>query len=72
MSATIFSLVEEDFRVFDHGSIIALRPISELARAWVESYIDPDAMWHGSAVCIERRYFEPIMDGIIADGLTLA
>jgi hypothetical protein len=70
--STLATLIAEDFRVFDHGSIIALRPVSEAGRAWIAENVDPGAQWHGSSLCIEPRYFEAIYHGIVEDGLTIA
>ena len=68
----VVTLIEEDFRVFDHGSIILLHPVSELARAWVYEFLPEDALWHGSSVCVERRYLVDVVDCIVEAGLTLA
>lgn len=62
----------DDFDVADHGSIILLRAISAEAKDWADEYLPEDAQTFGGAIVIERRFFEPIYDGIIADGLTIS
>lgn len=61
-----------DFDITDHGSIVILRPVSAQAREWTDEYIPEDARWGFGGVVIERRFFEPIYDGITADGLTIS
>ena len=61
-----------DFIVQDHGSIVILTPQTPEARGWVNEHLPDDAQWFGRGVVIERRYFEPIYDGITADGLTIS
>lgn len=63
---------QTDFEIADHGSIIILRPTSDNAKYWVDYNIPEDAQWGFGGVVIERRYFEPIYDGISADGLTIS
>ncbi len=62
----------DDFDIADHGSIILLRPDTPEARDWIDEHLPADALWHGGAVAIERRYFEDIYDGIVTDGLTIS
>lgn len=59
-----------DFSVRDHGSIIVLTPQTDAAREWVGENIDTDA-WMGG-VCIERRFFGNIYEGLTADGLSIS
>jgi hypothetical protein len=61
-----------DFDVRDHGSLVVLTPQSPEAGDWVDEHLPDDAQWLGKGVVIERRYFEPIYDGITADGLTIS
>ena len=63
---------EPDFEVENHGTICLLRPNTTAAKAWVEAKIADDAMWYARAVVVEPRYLPDIVDGIEADGLTVA
>jgi hypothetical protein len=61
-----------DFTYRDEGSLMLLAPDSEFAKGWVEEHIPDDAQWFGNYLAIERRFFQNILDGIDADGLTFA
>ena len=61
-----------DFRATNLGSLIALRPISDDAKQWCTDHLPDDAQWFAGAVAIEPRYFEPIYEGILEDGLSFA
>jgi hypothetical protein len=60
-----------DFIVEDHGSIILLRPITHVAREWVEECIGEDNGYQGlwPTVTLEGRYLAPILEGISQAGL---
>jgi hypothetical protein len=62
---------QPDFIVEDHGSIILLRPITHVARGWVEEYIGEASGYQGlwPTVTLEGRYLAPILEGIHEDGL---
>lgn len=59
-----------DFSVENHGSIFLLRPLSEYAEVWVREFL-PDVTWFGSAVAIEHRYIDGILDVIAEEGLAV-
>lgn len=59
-----------DFRFSNHGSICLLKPTSEAGKAWVDEHLTGDEVQtYAGAVVIEPRYAQPILDGIINDGL---
>ena len=60
-----------DFSLTDHGSIVVLTPLNNEAREWLDRSIDDEAQWFGRGLVIEPRYVGDIVDGIIADGLTV-
>lgn len=60
-----------DFSVENHGSIVLLRPLTPAAEAWIEEHIPDDAQTFGNAIAVEPRYIQDIINGIVADGLTL-
>lgn len=61
-----------DFIVQDHGSIIILEPQTTAAKAWADERFPEDAQNWANGTVIERRFFEPIYNGITADGLTIS
>ena len=61
-----------DFDVSNHGSICLLTPLTEAAQAWVAEHLPEDAMtWGQNSIVVEPRYIEDILDGIVADGLSI-
>jgi hypothetical protein len=61
-----------DFDIADHGSLIILRPVSAEARDWIDDNLDPNTQWGFGGAVIERRYFQPIYEGVVNDGLTIS
>jgi hypothetical protein len=63
----------DDFNLDDLGSICLLHAVSKAAVEWVEEHIPSDAMTSpcGGTV-IEHRYVAPIVEGILADGLSIS
>ena len=63
-----------DFELENHHSIYLLRPLTDLAREWMNEHLpveNPETQFWGDAIVIEPRYVAPIVDGIIGDGLVL-
>lgn len=61
-----------DFDIQDAGSFVVLHAISAAAIEWRDENLPYDAQqWAGGTV-IEHRYFEPIYEGILADGLSIS
>lgn len=61
----------KDFTYRSLGSVSLLLPNTPAARAWVVDYLPKDAQMFGSAIVIEWRYAEDIVNGILDDGLTI-
>lgn len=57
-----------DVRVFDHGSLIGIMPLTDLARAWIDENVDPDAPYLGRQMMVERRYAPDIIDALSGEG----
>jgi hypothetical protein len=66
------AVLDADFRVSNHGSIALLIPRSEAARIWVDEHLPADRMTWGEGVVVEPRYLQNIVDGVEADGYTVA
>lgn len=59
-----------DVAVENHGSIFLFRPLSDLARKWVEENVSREGFhpdW--PTLVVEHRYIARIVHGAIADGL---
>ena len=61
-----------DARIENHGSIALLRPLTDAARDWLRDNIGDEAQYFGTALVIEPRYVEHIVEGATADGLVIA
>jgi hypothetical protein len=63
-----------DFEVSNCGSLFLLHPLNPTAKAWMQEHLpvdSPETQFWGEAIVIEPRYLEPIIEGILADGLVL-
>jgi hypothetical protein len=60
-----------DIQILNHGSLVLLKPTSDLGREWLESNIGQDngyqPMW--PTALVEPRYVSDIVDGAFGDGL---
>jgi len=66
--------MDTDFTVLNASSIFILNPITEAADAWVEEKVginDETQFWGPKGIVIEHRYIQPIIEGILEDGLGL-
>ena len=62
----------EDFRIENHGSIIAITPMSEAARAWVNENLQTEPwQWLGGSLCVDWRMAEPIFAALNEVGFTV-
>jgi hypothetical protein len=62
------------FELENHGSLFLLRPLTSAATEWMQENLpmdSPETQFWGEAIVIEPRYLEPIIEGILADGLVL-
>jgi len=58
-----------DVFIENHGSLVLLRPASDLARGWIEDNVNDEAQFFGGALVVEPRYVENVVEGMLADGL---
>lgn len=58
-----------DAFVENHGTVALVRPVSDLARGWIEDNVGDDAQFFGGALAVEPRYVEELVEGMLADGL---
>lgn len=61
-----------DFQLQNEGSIVLLRPLTKIAKEWIEENLAPDVQMFGNAAAIEPRYLEEILHGILQDGLCIS
>lgn len=62
-----------DFSFANHGSITLLTPRSRKAKRWLADNVEQndETQYWGTSIAIEPRYVGPILEGIMADGLTI-
>ena len=60
-----------DLIVHNEGSIFLLTAVTPAGEEWIAEHIPSDAMTFGKAIVVEHRYIANIVDGAIADGLTV-
>ena len=61
-----------DFRFENHFSVVRLTPLADADRAWLAEHVQyDDGQMFGHGVVIEPRYAQPILEGLVADGLTV-
>lgn len=60
---------EPDFIVQDHGSIWTFYPRSTAAQDWWAEHVE-DGPRLGRNQCVEHRYAQDILDGLLIDGFT--
>ena len=60
-----------DVMLSNHGSIWTARPLTPAAEEWIAENISSEASWFGGALCIEPRYVDSIIDGMLGAGLEI-
>jgi hypothetical protein len=61
-----------DAIVWNHGSIVVLRPLTAEAEAWCDEHLPDDCPLWGDGFAIELNYITPILEGMRADGLKVS
>jgi hypothetical protein len=54
------------FAVENHGTIVLVRPLTEDCRRWLHRMTN--GQWFGGALCVEPRYVEQLVAGLINEG----
>jgi hypothetical protein len=71
-SPTHSGKIKPDFVVENHGSIFLLRPLTPMARSWVDEHIGNNGFQpYYPTVVVEPRYIADIAHGAQADGLVV-
>jgi hypothetical protein len=80
-TAELEQAIGPDFKLCDHGTIVRLFPLTDAARQWCTEHIEGAeytcefevyANHSCNPVNADHRCAQAIVDGIIADGLTIA
>jgi hypothetical protein len=61
-----------DFRISEHGSILAIKPVSDAARQWLdENVVSEPWQWIDGALCVEFRFARDLIAEIDAAGFCI-
>ena len=61
-----------DFDINNHGSVILINPLTEDGKQWLDENTDiANRQFFGSALAVEPRYLDYLIEGMIADGLSI-
>ena len=62
-----------DVRVDHDFSITSFTLLTEAARDWFDENVHAEGwQWFGGRLCIEARFTDAIVDGLLCDGLVVA
>ena len=62
-----------DFEANLDGSIGQIKAISDTAKAWLDDNVQTESwQWLGDRLCIDRRYFLPLLEAIEEEGFNIA
>lgn len=65
-------MLDSDFAIENHGSIMLLRPITAIAEEWIEEHVGNDeTLTWGDATVVEPRYIGPIIEAMLSEGFVL-
>ena len=59
---------QADVTVRNEGTIFLVRPVSDVAKTWVDENVGEHQTW-GDAIVVEHRYVGDLLEGMVADGL---
>lgn len=66
-------MAQADVQVDDCGTLFMVTPLSQLAREWVEQHLSLEGwQWLGFSFAVEHRFIQPIVEGMVGDGLRVA
>ena len=62
-----------DFSISDHGTVISIRPLNDVARQWLdENVVSEPWQWVQGALCVEARFARDLIIEIEQAGLTVS
>jgi hypothetical protein len=61
-----------DFSLTNHGTIFTIEPVTQQAKDWFDENVPTEGwQWMGSACSVEPRCIEPLVEGILEEGMTI-
>ena len=61
-----------DVLVCNEGTVFLFCPLTSRGKEWIGEYVDPDALWFGSALVVEHRFASGLAQGMKDAGLVVA
>ena len=62
-----------EFSISDHGTVISIRPLNDVARQWLdENVVSEPWQWVQGALCVEARFARDLIIEIEQAGLTVS
>ena len=59
-----------DIEIEDHGTVVLIRAMTAVGKAWVEEHVEAEDWQHfGDAIAAEPRAVPLVIDGMLADGI---
>lgn len=59
-----------DIEINNEGTIFLFRPLTQVAKDWIEENVQEDAQWFGGVLVVEHRYASDLAIGMLNAGLT--
>ena len=57
--------------VQNEGTVFLFCPLTSRGKAWIDEYVQPDALWFGNALVVEHRFAWGLAQGMKDAGLLL-
>ena len=62
-----------DFSISDHGTVISIRPLNDVARQWLdENVVSEPWQWVQGALCVEARFARDLLREIEEAGFEVS
>jgi hypothetical protein len=61
-----------DVLVCNESTVFLFCPLTPRGKEWIDEYVQPDALWFGSALVVEHRFAWDLAQGMTDAGLVLA
>lgn len=64
--------ITPDVLICNEGTVFLFCPLTSRGKQWIREYVDPDALWFGSALVVEHRFAWGLAQGMKDAGLVVA
>lgn len=61
-----------DITVYVDGNFAMLKALTEQGVSWIDDNLESESwQWLGNRLCVDHRYINAIIEGVINDGLSI-